>query len=100
VNYADLKLQFHESAALRLLRADTAPFALAVLFTAFKRDNVPSVNESRLRAILEAELGELRDVEESDSTREPKTTSMSGAINPMGIFGDINLMVKTNQFVS
>jgi uncharacterized membrane-anchored protein YhcB (DUF1043 family) len=72
VNYADLKLQFHESAALRLLRADTAPFALAVLFTAFKRDHVPSVNESRLRAILEAELGGLRDVEESDSTRGAK----------------------------
>jgi hypothetical protein len=31
---------------------------------------------------------------------EPKTTSMSGAINPMGIFGGINLMVKMNQFVS
>ena len=69
MNYADLKLQFHESASLRLLRADNAPLALAVLFAAFKRDNVPSVNESRLRAILEAELGELRDVEEPASTR-------------------------------
>jgi len=72
VNYADLKLQFHESASLRLLRADNAPFALTVLFAAFKRENVPSVNESRLRAILEAELGELRDVEEPLSTKGAK----------------------------
>jgi hypothetical protein len=72
VNYADLKLQFHESASLRLLRADNAPFALTVLFTAFKRDNVPSINESRLRAILEAELGELRDVEQPLSTKGAK----------------------------
>jgi hypothetical protein len=61
VNHADLKLQFQESASLRLLRAENAPLALAVLFAAFKREHVPSVNESRLRAILEAELEELRD---------------------------------------
>jgi hypothetical protein len=31
---------------------------------------------------------------------EPETTSKSGAINPMDIFGGINPMAKTNQFVN
>lgn len=60
VNHADLTLQFQQSASLRLLQARNAPLTLSVLFSAFKREHVPSINESRLRAILEAELGEQR----------------------------------------
>ena len=61
VNYVELKLQFAASASLRLLRADNAPLLLAVLFTAFKREHLSAVSESRLRAMLEAVLEELRD---------------------------------------
>lgn len=64
MNHTDLTLQFQQSASLRLLQARNAPLALSVLFTAFKREHSPSINESRLRAILEAELGELSDTGE------------------------------------
>ena len=64
MNHADLTLQFQQSASLRLLQARNAPLVLSVLFTAFKREHSPSINESRLRAILEAELGELSDTGE------------------------------------
>ncbi len=64
VNHADLTLQFQQSASLRLLQARNAPLALSVLFTAFKREHSPSINESRLRALLEAELAELSDASE------------------------------------
>lgn len=64
MNYVELKLQFADSASLRLLRADNAPLVLAVLFGALKREHSSSVPESRLRAILEAELEEQRDAGE------------------------------------
>lgn len=72
MNYAELKLRFAESASLRLLRADNAPLVLAVLFTAFKREHAPVVTESRLRAMLEGELEELRDVGETVASKAAK----------------------------
>ncbi len=60
MDYVDLRLQFEHSLALRLVRAENAPLALAVLFAAFKREHRPVVPESRLRALLESELDELR----------------------------------------
>jgi len=71
VNYVELKLQFADSASLRLLRADNAPLLLAVLFAAFKHEHSSAVPESRLRAILEAELEELRDAGETVATTKP-----------------------------
>jgi hypothetical protein len=65
MNFTDLQLQFAESPCLRLLRAENAPLVLATLFAAFKREHASAVPESRLRAILEAELEEARDTEES-----------------------------------
>jgi flagellar biosynthesis chaperone FliJ len=61
MNFAELKIQFAQSASLRLMRADAAPFVLAVLFSAFKQQHMPTVSETRLRAILEVEIEELRD---------------------------------------
>jgi hypothetical protein len=72
VNYAELKLRFAESTSLRLLRADNAPLVLAVLFTAFKREHAPVVTESRLRAMLEGELEELRDAGEIVATKSAR----------------------------
>ena len=60
LDYVDLRLQFDQSLALRLARAENAPLVLAVLFAAFKREHNPVVSESRLRALLEAELEEFR----------------------------------------
>jgi len=45
---------------------------LAVLFAAFKREHHPVVTESRLRALLEAEIEELRDAGEFTSGRSAK----------------------------
>ncbi len=61
MNLTDLQLQFEQSPTLRLLRAENAPLVLAVLFAAFKHEHHPIVPESRLRALLEAEVEELRD---------------------------------------
>jgi len=61
MNLIDLQLQFAESPSLRLLRAENAPLVLATLFAAFKREHHAVVAESRLRALLEVEIGELRD---------------------------------------
>ena len=72
MNHADLTLQFQQSASLRLLQARNAPLVLSVLFTAFKREHSPSINESRLRAILEAELGELSDTGEPIAAKPAK----------------------------
>jgi len=72
VNYSDLTLHFQQSASLRLLQARNAPLVLSVLFTAFKREHSPSINESRLRAILEAELGELSDTGELVAAKPAK----------------------------
>ncbi|HWE94073.1 MAG TPA: DUF3375 domain-containing protein [Tepidisphaeraceae bacterium] len=72
MNYVELKLQFAISVSLRLLQADNAPLILAVLFTAFKREHVPAIAESRLSAILEAELEELRDAGEIASHKKTK----------------------------
>ena len=60
MNFVELSLQFGESPALRLIRADTAPLILAVLHSAFKREHRPVVSESRLRTLLQAELEDLR----------------------------------------
>ena len=60
MNFVELSLQFSESSALRLLRADTAPLIAAVLHSAFKREHCPVVPESRLRTLLQAELEDLR----------------------------------------
>ena len=60
MNFVELSLQFSESPALRLMRADTAPLILAVLHSAFKREHRPVVPESRLRTLLQAELEDLR----------------------------------------
>jgi hypothetical protein len=60
LDHSDLLLLFRESPAWRLLRADTAPLILSVLHKAFKRDHSPTIMESRLRSILEAELEALR----------------------------------------
>lgn len=60
MDYVDLRLQFEQSLALRLARAENAPLVLAVLFAAFKHEHKPVVSESRLRALLEGELEELR----------------------------------------
>lgn len=60
MDYVDLRLQFEQSLALRLARAENAPLVLAVLFAAFKREHKPVVPESRLRALLEGELEDLR----------------------------------------
>lgn len=72
MNFSELKLQFAESASLRLLRADNAPLVLAVLFEAFKHEHSSSVPESRLRALLEAELEEQRDDGEVISEKTAK----------------------------
>src|SRR5436309_314153 len=64
MNYIELKLQFADSASLRLMRADNAALVLAVLFAAFKREHRGSISESRLRSMLESELEELRDTGE------------------------------------
>lgn len=72
MNYVELKLQFADSASLRLLRADNAPLLLAVLFAAFKHEHSSAVPESRLRAILEAELEELRDAGETVADKKAK----------------------------
>jgi hypothetical protein len=72
MNYFELKVQIADSASFRLLRADNAPLVLAVLFTAFKHEHSPSVSESRLRAILEAELEELRDANEIAPDKKAK----------------------------
>src|ERR1700687_4692936 len=68
--------QFHESAALRLLRADDARDVVS-----FEGYEYCGMWKSRFLP------------------GEPKTTSMSGTINPTDIFGGINLMAKTSQFV-
>ena len=72
MNYTDLQLQFEQSATLRLLRSGNAPLVLAVLFAAFKREHHPVVPESRLRALLEAEIEELRDAGDFASGRLAK----------------------------
>lgn len=72
MNHAELSLQFSQSASLRLLRADNAPLVLAVLSTAFKREHRPVLNESRLRALLEAELEELRDAGDTPTGKSAK----------------------------
>jgi hypothetical protein len=72
VNYTDLQLQFKQSPTLRLLRAENSSLVLAVLFAAFKREHHPVVTESRLRALLEAEIEELRDAGEFNSGRSAK----------------------------
>lgn len=61
MTYTELKLQFAQSVCLRLLRADNVALALAFLHSAFKREHTPGASESRLRAMLDAELEELRD---------------------------------------
>jgi len=71
-NFSELKLQFEDSASLRLLRADNGPLVLAVLFAAFKHEQSSSVPESRLRAILEAELEEQRYAGEAVSEQRAK----------------------------
>ena len=60
MNFVELSVQFNDSSALRLVRAETAPLILTVLYTAFKREHRPVVAESRLRTILQAELEDLR----------------------------------------
>jgi hypothetical protein len=60
MNFVELSLQFSDSPALRLIRADTAPLIVAVLHGAFKREHRPVVPESRLRTLLQSELEELR----------------------------------------
>ncbi|KAF0179599.1 MAG: hypothetical protein FD161_1216 [Limisphaerales bacterium] len=72
VNHAELLLQFSQSASLRLLRADNAPLVLAVLATAFKREHRSVLAESRLRAVLEAELEELRDAGDAPAGKSAK----------------------------
>jgi len=72
VNYVEFKLQFAEFASLKLLRADNAPLVLTVLFGAFKREHSSAVSESRLRAMLEAELEELRDAGEAVGDKKAK----------------------------
>lgn len=72
MNYVELKLQFANSAALRMLRADNAPLALTVLFAAFKHEHSSAIPESRLWAILEAELEELRDASEPVAEKKAK----------------------------
>jgi hypothetical protein len=72
MNHVELALRFSESASLRLLRADNAPLVLAVLFAAFKREHLPTISESRLRAMLEAELEELRDAGEPVADKKAK----------------------------
>ena len=72
MNFTDLQSQFAQSPTLRLLRADNAPLVLAVLFTAFKREHHPVVSEGRLRALLEAEIEELRDAGDFASGRLAK----------------------------
>lgn len=61
MDYTALRLRFEQSAALRLLRATNAPLVLAVLYSTFKRNHVPAVPESRLRASLESELESARE---------------------------------------
>jgi hypothetical protein len=65
MNFTDLQMQFAESPCLQLLRAVNASLVLATLFRAFKREHASVVPESRLRAILEAELEEARDADKS-----------------------------------
>lgn len=72
MNLIEFKLQFADSASLRLMRAENAALVLAVLFSAFKRDHSASISESRLRAILEAELEELRDGTEAVPDKKAK----------------------------
>src|SRR5689334_19150852 len=72
VNYTELQLRFKQSPSLRLLRAENAPLVLAVLFNAFKREHHPVVAESRLRALLEAEIEELRDAGDFVTGRSAK----------------------------
>jgi hypothetical protein len=72
VNYAELQLSFADSAQLRLLRADNAQLVLAVLFAAFKHEHASTIPESRLRAILEAELEELHDAGESTANKKAR----------------------------
>jgi hypothetical protein len=69
VNQVELRLQFQQSTSLRLLRANNGPLVLAVLFSAFKHDHQPVIAESRLRALLETELQEAREMgSEGDKT--------------------------------
>jgi hypothetical protein len=72
VNFIEFKLQFADSASLRLMRAENAALVLAVLFSAFKRDHLATISESRLRAILEAELEEQRDAGEVVADKKAK----------------------------
>ncbi|MEI6196153.1 MAG: DUF3375 family protein [Verrucomicrobiota bacterium] len=72
MNYTELQLRFKQSPTLRLLRAENAPLVLAVLFTAFKREHHAVAPESRMRALLEAEIEELRDVGDFASGRPAK----------------------------
>ena len=58
--------------SLRMLRADNAPLVIAVLFAAFKQEHSSAVPESQLRAILEAELEELRDAGEVVADKKAK----------------------------
>jgi hypothetical protein len=69
VNYFDLKKQFAQSLTLRLLRAESVPLVMAVLFAGFKRDHRPTVPESRLRPILESQLEELCESEQLSGTK-------------------------------
>ena len=72
MNFAELKPKFADSPSLRLLRADSAPLVLAVLFAAFKREHASGVTESRLRAMLEGELEELHDAGEIVASKSAK----------------------------
>lgn len=72
MNYTDLQLQFAQSPTLRLLRAENAPLVLATLFAAFKREHNPVVPESRLRALLEVEIEEVRDGGEPTNEKSAK----------------------------
>jgi len=81
VNYTELKLQFEQSPALRLLRAENASLVLTVLFAAFKHEHRPVVLESRLRALLEAELEELRDAAHIVSWKAAKDYLLEWADN-------------------
>ncbi|MEI8290312.1 MAG: DUF3375 family protein [Verrucomicrobiota bacterium] len=76
MNYTELQLRFKQSPTLRLLRAENAPLVLAVLFTAFKREHHAVAPESRMRALLEAEIEELRDVGDFASGR-PATQALA-----------------------
>jgi hypothetical protein len=95
VNYAELQLSFSDSAQLRLLRADNAQLVLAVLFAAFKHDHASTIPESRLRAILEAELEELHDAGESTANKKAREYLLEWADQAHGY-----LRRHTKHFVS